>query len=74
MLFVIFGKGGNLPPLLIRGQIATLTYLLEQAKQKSAPLQQGAPKGLNYSFSFCSSRGKMSSRAGVKNSSQRVSR
>lgn len=65
MLFVIFGKGGNLPPLPI--------YWNKQNK-KMRPLQQGAPKGLNYSFSFCSSRGKMSSRAGVKNSSQRVSR
>ena len=59
-----FGKGGRLPPLLI--------YWNKQNK-KARPLQQGAPKGLNYSFSFCSSRGKMSSRAGVKNSSQRVS-
>lgn len=65
MLFVIFGKGGNLPPLPI--------YWNKQNK-KARLLQQGAPKGLNYSFSFCSSRGKMSSRAGVKNSSQRVSR
>ena len=64
MLFVIFGKGGRLPPLPI--------YWDKQNKKR--PLQQGAPKGLNYSFSFCSSRGKMSSRAGVKNSSQRVSR
>lgn len=64
MLFVIFGKGGNLPPLPI--------YWNKQNKKR--PLQQGTPKGLNYFFSFCSSRGKMSSRAGVKNSSQRVSR
>lgn len=64
MLFVIFGKGGRLPPLPI--------YWDKQNKKR--PLQQGASKGLNYSFSFCSSRGKMSSRAGVKNSSQRVSR
>ena len=64
MLFVIFGEGGNLPPLPI--------YWTKQNKKR--PLKQGTPKGLNYFFSFCSSRGKMSSRAGVKNSSQRVSR
>lgn len=64
MLFVIFGKGADCRPYLFIGTNKT---------KKTRPLQQEAPKGLNYSFSFCSSRGKMSSRAGVKNSSQRVS-
>lgn len=65
MLFVIFGKVADCRPYLFIGTSQT---------KKARPLQQGAPKGLNYSFFFCSSRGKMSALAGVKNSSQRVSR